>query len=148
MLVELDMQRKRDTYRSLPDYAIPPSRFEDRTANGLTKCVLRFLELKGHWATRVNTTGRLLQGKEYTDVLGHRKQHKNTWIPGTTRKGTADIHAVINGKHVSIEVKVGRDKLSEAQHKTKESIEASGGFYLEVRSFGEFYQWYNQKLEQ
>jgi hypothetical protein len=143
MLVELDMQHKRATYRSLPDHAIPPSRFEDRTANGLTRCILRYLELKGHWATRINTTGRLLQGKQYTDVLGHRKQHNSTWIPGATKRGTADIHSVIHGRHVSFEIKVGRDRMSEHQQRTKESIEASGGTYIEVRTFDEFYKWYN-----
>lgn len=144
ILAELDYNAKRDLYQNVPEYAIAKTKFEDKTANGLTRCILQFLQLKNHWATRINTTGRLLQGKEYTDVLGHRKQMKSTWIKGTTKKGTADIHAVLFGKHASLEVKISRDKMSKHQIATKEQIESSGGLYYVAKDFESFYAWYNR----
>lgn len=141
-LEQLADRRKREQYGSVPSHAIPRSKMNDKSANGLTNCILKWLELNNCWATRVNTTGRYLQGEQYTDVLGHRKQHPGKWIPGTTRNGTADIHAIINGRHISIEVKVGRDRMSEAQHQTKKAIEQSGGIYWVIRSFDEFMSQY------
>jgi hypothetical protein len=135
-------RRKRDQYPGVPEHAIPKTKFTDTTANGLTKAVLIWLELNGHWASRINTSGRYLQGPQYTDVLGHKKQLPGKWIPGTTRRGTADIHAVINGRHVSIEVKIGKDRMSESQHQTQQAIEQSGGVYLIVRSFDDFMHHY------
>ena len=34
---------------------------------------------------------------------GNHRDHKR-FMPSTTRKGTTDIHAVVNGRHLSIEV--------------------------------------------
>lgn len=136
------LKASKERYPNVPDHCRAGKKFTDKTANGLTNCVLKWLELNNCWATRINTTGRYLQGEQYTDVLGHRKQLPGKWIPGTTKHGTADIHAIINGRHVSIEVKIGRDRMSEAQHKTKTAIEQSGGIYWVVRSFDEFLSQY------
>jgi hypothetical protein len=141
-LEQLMDRKKEQQHPNIPDYARVKSKATDTTANGLTKAILSWLELNGHWASRINTTGRYLQGQQYTDVLGHKKQLPGKWIPGTTRRGTADIHAVINGRHVSIEVKVGRDRMSELQHETQQAIEQSGGIYLIVRSFDDFMSHY------
>jgi len=141
-LQELDFEHKREQYPNTPLHAIARTRFSDRTANGLTHCIIRWLELHGYWATRITTTGRQLKGPTITDVLGRTHQLAGKWIPGTTRKGTADIHAVIDGQHASIEVKIGSDKMSEAQHKTKEAIERSGGIYFVATDFESFHHWY------
>jgi hypothetical protein len=50
----------------------------------------------------------------------------------------ADITAVVNGRHVSIEVKTGRDKPQPEQMKMKSQIEHAGGMYIFVHSFDEF----------
>jgi Holliday junction resolvase len=50
----------------------------------------------------------------------------------------ADITAVVNGKHVSIEVKTGRDKPRPEQMKVKQQIEHAGGIYIFVRTFEDF----------
>jgi 3-methyladenine DNA glycosylase Tag len=65
-------------------------------------------------------------------------------VKGTTKRGTADIHAVICGRHASIEVKVGKDRMSDAQHKTKAAIEKAGGTYYIARNFESFMEWYQQ----
>jgi hypothetical protein len=130
-LAKLKQAATAERYPNVPEYALPRAKLNTSTANGLTKSIIQWLELNGHYAVRINTQGRYL--------------HKpGKWIPGTTRRGTADIHAVINGRHVSIEVKVGRDKMSEAQHNTKAAIEQAGGTYFIAKDFDSFMTWYNE----
>lgn len=133
-LSELDRAAKAKYYPSVPLHALPKKAFSDASANGLTQCILQWLKLNGCYATRVTSAGRYLE-----------KEQK--WIPGTVRKGTADIHAVIAGKHASIEVKIRRDRMSEAQEQTRQEVEASGGFYFIARDFEGFYQWYRQLFD-
>lgn len=42
-----------------------------------------------------------------------------------------------------IEVKAGKDRMSEWQVKTKQDVENSGGIYLVVRSFDDFKNYYD-----
>ena len=44
-------------------------------------------------------------------------------------------------KTANIEVTIGRDRMSEAQHKTKEAIESCGGIYYVATTFENFYSW-------
>ena len=71
----------------------------------------------GGYANRISSAGRMVNGR---------------YIPGTTRKGTADIHAIINGHHFSIEIKVGRDRMSEWQKDERDRVEKAGGNYMIV----------------
>lgn len=142
-LADFDLQERRQRYPTMPEYAIPRTRFSDTTSNGLIRAILRWLELHGCWASRINTQGRYIQGHQVEDVVGRRRQLPGRWVKGTTRRGTADIHAVIAGRHVSIEVKVGKDRMSDAQHKTKKAIEACGGVYYIARDFESFAEWYS-----
>ncbi len=128
-LTELTQMDKARRYPSVPRYALPKKKLTDSTANGLTQAILSWLELNGCWATRVSSAGRYLP-----------KEKK--FIPSTTKLGCADIHAVIGGRHVSIEVKVGKDRMSEDQHKVKAAIEKAGGVYFLARTFDEFLEWY------
>lgn len=112
---------------SMPSYAVPKPKYSDRTSNGLTKCIIAYLTLLGGWASRINTTGRYLKGKQVTDVLGHTQRTKGKWIPGTTKTGTPDIIGDLNGSFIGIEVKIGRDKLSDRQQAVQSKIQESGG---------------------
>jgi hypothetical protein len=57
--------------------------------------------------------------------------------------GTADISLTLkNGLSVKVEVKWGKDRQSEAQKKYQAKIEKSGGIYLIIHKFEEFYDWY------
>lgn len=128
-LEDLALKDKVSRYPAVPDHARPRTKFNTSTANGLTQAILTWLKLNGCWATRVSSAGRYLPGAGF--------------IPSTTRKGTADIHAVIDGRHVSIEVKIGRDRMSEAQKKTQTEIQAAGGLYFIAKDFDSFMAWYN-----
>ena len=108
-------------------------------ANGLTRCVIDFLNLSGHMAERINCTGRYMdRSQTFEDVTGKvRTIGTGQWIPTSGMKGTADISATINGRSVKIEIKM-KDKQSEVQREYQRRIEAAGGIYLIVRSFAEF----------
>jgi hypothetical protein len=41
-----------------------------------------------------------------------------------------------------IEVKVGKDRLSEDQRKEMAAIEQAGGIYYVARNMADFYEWY------
>lgn len=134
----MDIDRGRVTHRNIPESARVSTKFSDKTANGLTKCIIAFITLSGGWATRVTSTGRMIPtGK--TEVF----DGKLKWIPGTTKKGTPDIMATLNGKSLFIEVKIGKDRQSEAQKQVEADINASGGYYFCAKDFESFYQWVN-----
>lgn len=130
----------REKHPNLPEYARTTPQYTDRTANGLTKCVIDFIRFTGGQAERINSIGRYVdKSQTYTDVLGHtRKIGAGKWLPSTGMKGTADISAVIQGLAVKIEVKIGKDQQSEAQKKYQKAIESAVGVYWLVRSFNDF----------
>jgi len=128
---------------------LAPTKYRDDNANALTKCVIDFLNLSGHMAERINCTGRYMdRSQTFEDVTGKvRTIGTGQWIPTSGMKGTADISATINGRSVKIEIKIN-DKQSEVQREYQRRIEAAGGVYLIVRSFGEFMAWYNDFITQ
>ena len=125
----MTFEAKTKKYPSVPAHCIPQTKFTDKTANGLTKAVIHFLSLKGHYASRTQSQG------QYNERLGR-------WTHSTVRRGIGDIMTVIKGRTVMIEIKVGRDVQSEHQKQTQKEVEASGGVYLIVRSFEGFMEWY------
>lgn len=110
----------------------PPIWPEVRKSNGLTRMILNFLLWSGHRATRITTAGRMIgkPGKQY-------------YIPGTTRRGTADISATINGRSVMLEIKCGDDVASEYQLREQELERKAGGVYEFVHNPDEFFLFYD-----
>ena len=68
------------------------------------------------------------------------------WIKGTGTNGSADISATIAGKSVKIEVKILKDRQSEAQKQYQADIEKAGGIYYIAKDFTSFVEWYNLKF--
>lgn len=132
-LIELDFEVKKKRYPNMPEHCIPKLKAK-QNANGLTQSIIKFLTLKGHFATRTSSAGRYLT-----------KEKK--WIPGTTRKGFPDVTGTINGKSIFVEIKVGKDRMSEAQLKVKREIEMAGGVYYIAKSFDEFGKWYDENFK-
>jgi hypothetical protein len=129
ILSEMDYNYKRDLYKSVPAHAMPKARFSDKDTNSLTKAVLRWLELNGHYCSRIQSQG------QYNPTL-------KLWTKSTVKRGIADILTIIAGQTVMIEIKCGRDKQSPYQKETQIEVEQSGGTYLIVKSFDEFMTWY------
>lgn len=97
----------------------------DDTANGCTRCIIDYLHHKGWQAERINTTGIPIDSRrQVKDILGR----------------TRTIGSV------KIEVKMGRDRMSEAQRRYQRDIEAAGSIYYVARDFTEFVAWYHQNF--
>jgi hypothetical protein len=143
ILKNLKIEEHKKKFPSIPEYAIPKPKYSDATANGLTKCIIDFVNMKGYLAERTNTMGRVIDGrKTYTDAIGQTKTIGSMkYIPSTGMVGSSDIKVYINGKIIAVEVKM-KDKQSEAQKQYQLRIEQAGGQYWIVRNFEEFYNKY------
>lgn len=143
MLERLELEHYRRKHPTIPEAAIVTPKHRDDTANGLTRCIIRFLQLRGWQAERINTMGRPIDTRRVFDVAGcPRLVGSLTWGKSTSTPGSADISATINGHSVKIEVKIGRDRQSEAQRAYAEAVRAAGGVYVIARTFEEFVGWY------
>ena len=113
-------------------------------ANSLTGAILNYIRYNGSHAERVNNIARQVKSK--SGAMVH--------IPSANFKGTADIHAckmvgynlnfLKTGLFVAIEVKIGRDKLSEAQEYYRECVQKAGGVYMVVHTWDEFIEKWNE----
>jgi hypothetical protein len=148
-LKHLKQQSMLESYPNVPKYAISAPKYEDKTANGLTKCIIEFLQLSNHQAERINTMGRPIDNrKQVTDVIGRMKTIGSmTWGKSTATKGSADISATIQGRSVKIEVKIGADRQSQDQKIYQENIEKSGGQYWIAKNFDDFIKKYDDFLD-
>lgn len=107
----------------------PLRKFRDDNEAGLIKCIKAFVFLNGGQAERI-------------DNRGYWVEEAKKYVPSMCEAGTADIHCTINGLSVKVEIKIGKDRQSEAQIKYQKRIEKAGGVYIIVRTFLDFYNWY------
>jgi len=142
-------EAKRFKYPSIEPAYLAPMVYNDNTANGLTRCIIDHLRLNNHQAERISNTGRTIDNSSsFVDVCGRVRIIGSTcWIPGTGTNGTADISATINGKSVKIEVKIGKDRQSEAQKVYQHTVEKAGGVYVIAKDFESYLLWYNLNFE-
>lgn len=122
-LERLHFEAKKALHSDVP-YLVQ-TKFRDDTANELTRCIIAWLKLNGNFGARVNSMGT------YSAKLGK-------YIRSGSTKGMADITSIINGRHVSIEVKTGKDRMRPEQWKVKNEVEQAGGVYLIASSFDNF----------
>lgn len=102
-------------------------------ANALTDAVIRYLSTYGCATARINTTGI------YDENLGRYR------FSGST-KGVEDISCIlpviINGRKfgiaIAVEIKIGKDRLSDDQKLRRDKVEAAGGHYIVAKTFDEF----------
>ena len=130
-LANLEMAEKRRTHPNVPNRFRIKSKFVVKDTNSLTLAVKRCLELHDCYVVRVQSQG------QWNQALGR-------FTKSNTGKGTADLHAVINGRHVSAEIKWGKDRLSADQKRTAQQVQASGGLYLTVKDYDTFWIWFEQ----
>jgi hypothetical protein len=138
-------QHSRERYPDFPEYARVIEKYSDKTANGLTKCIIHWIKFNAGQAERISVTGRYVDtSKMITDVVGRtRKIGSGKYIPSTMQTGSADISAIIRGRSVKIEVKIGSDRQSEAQRAYQEQVEKAGGVYIIAKTFEDFLNWYD-----
>lgn len=109
---------------------LAPRTFRDDGANSLTKCITAYLKLSGAFVSRLNNGG------VYDTRL---KRYR----PGTNRRGLPDVIATYKGKSLMIEVKHGRDIMSNYQKEIQQEQEASGGVFFIAHNFTDFKQWFD-----
>ena len=143
--IELLTIESKAKYPNMPDHARVIKVPTESSANALTKAVIKWIQLHGGQAERINTMGRMIDTRKVvTNVVGQQSLIGSMkYIPTTGTKGSADISAVINGKAVKIEIKYGKDRQSEAQKIYEYEITKAGGIYLIVRTFDDFVKWWN-----
>ena len=145
-LKALELESLRGKYPSMDARFIPLTDWKDTSANGLTKCIIFWINANGGQAERISNQGQYRAGKKIevgTGEIQYTTELKGKWTPGQGTKGTADISATIRGRSVKIEVKQ-KDKQSEVQKQYQQSIESAGGVYQIVRDFDSFVQWYEK----
>ena len=140
LLEELYIKVTKENYPNFPEFAIPPEKFNDKTANDLTKTICKFISYIGGQAERISNQGQYRDNtKVVTDVLGRKRTiGSGTWTKGQGTNGTADISAIYRGKSFKIEVKIGKDRMSQAQLRYKQEVERAGAFYIIARNFDDF----------
>ena len=142
LMHELKLQRYAITHPNYPPDYIPKTMYKDSTANGLTKAICDYINYHGYQAERINTMGTAREKKTTAGkVIGV------TWTKGTITAGSADISATIKGRSVKIEVKIGKDRQSEAQKRYQENIEKAGGTYIIAKDFDSFVEWYEKFIQ-
>ena len=141
-------QEQQHKHPNFPPKYLAKSKYRDDTANGLTRCIVDYIRLQGGQAERINTTGIPQDTRQQvTDILGRTRTIGSvTWRTGGGTAGSADISATIQGRSVKIEIKIGKDRQSEAQRQYQAAIEAAGGLYYIAKTFTEFVGWYAQQF--
>jgi hypothetical protein len=142
LMHELKLQRYAITHPNYPQDYIPKTMYKDSTANGLTRAICDYINYNGYQAERINTMGTAREKKTTAGkVIGV------TWTKGTSTAGSADISATIKGRSFKIEVKIGKDRQSDAQKRYQENIEKAGGTYYIAKDFDSFVEWYEKFIQ-
>lgn len=103
-------------------------KWEDQTANGLTRAIVDYLKFIGGNFTRVNVMGTPRKNK-YGKLI---------FTPSTTKKGTADILGALKGRYIAIEVKIGADRQSAEQLQEQKDVTSAGGLYIIAKDMQSF----------
>ena len=128
--------RKQAQYPNVPEYAITIPKYEDRTANGLTRCIIDFLNSQnGCCCFRISNEG----------IMRIDKNGKAFRATSSMQNGISDLISCVWGRFVSIEVKVNKDVQSEAQKDYQRQIENARGYYVIAKDFKGFLDWFNLK---
>jgi hypothetical protein len=148
-LKDLELATLKAKYPTIEERFIPLTSWTDNSANALTKCIVSFINMSGGYAERINTMGTYKQAKTVKDVDGiTRTVGKGKYIPSGSTKGSADISATIKGRAVKIEIKYGKDRMSEAQKEYQQNTERAGGIYYIARDFDSFIEWYDKLISE
>ena len=129
---------KQAKYPNIPDYAVTVPQYEDASANGLSKCIIDFLNSQDHcYCGRISNEG----------VMRTNQYGKSFRVKSSMQNGISDLDAVIYGRAVKIEVKKNRDVQSEDQKNYQKLIENAKGYYVIAKDFQGFFDWFTAKFK-
>lgn len=97
----------------------------------LTNQIIDFIYRRGGYAFRASSIGI------YDRKLGYYRT--------ASKKGVADILAVFRGQFIAIEVKIGKDKLSDEQVGFLKTIEHYGGLSFIAKDLRSFSEWWDKQ---
>ena len=149
-LINLRMAKDKSKGSNLLYSYVKTPKYDDSTANGLTTCIIDFLNMMdGTHAERISNEGRTIDTrKTITNVVGQVRQIGSIKrIKSSMQLGTADISATILGRSVKIEVKIGNDRQSLNQKEYQRQIENAKGYYVIAKDFETFYNWFTDKFK-
>ena len=133
-LCQLADERKAAKHPTLPAHARVKAKYSDKSANELTRCIVDYLTLSGHFATRLQSTGTY-------------RADLQRFVPSQQRAGLPDIYSCVDGGHaVHIEIKVGKDRLSEDQKQTISDLQQAGASVFITGDFQTFYDWFTTEF--
>lgn len=114
-----------------------------KKTNGLTTYVANFLKYHGHYANRINVSGRMV-GKITKTESGATFDDRRM-IKSSTKKGTADLMCSIRGRMVCLEIKNRhtRDRASDKQDEERDRVRATGAVYERITDVEQFLLWYD-----
>lgn len=150
MAIKEKLERSPNFYEDAENAALYVRYPKEATAGGLTQLICCWLKWKGHYANRINTQGQARVHKipRFNIGSGEMQYSKNVqWTKGTTKRGTPDISCIIYGRAVWVEVKVGKDRLSDAQKEQGEAIQEAGGTWFVARDMQSFVDFYYKFIE-
>lgn len=133
-----DTKKRNPLMAANAPHSLVISTYKPNSTNGLTKCIVHWFLLNGHFAERTNTMGVYREGETIVDVVGFTRKMKGSYTKGTGTKGSSDIKAMAMGRSIMIEIKFGKDRMSPAQKSYKDRIIAAGGIYLVAKTFDQF----------
>jgi hypothetical protein len=140
----LEWEYLKERHPLVPDHALAKTAWSDKTANGLTKMIVSFIQMSGYQAERINTMGTYRAAKKYTNLDGvTRTVGKGSYTKSGSTPGSSDISATIKGRSVKIEIKIGADRQSDAQKAYEKAIVQAGGWYLICKNFDDFIEWFD-----
>lgn len=99
-------------------------------ANDLTRQIVKFMRDQGAFATRLDSKGTF-------------RADLQKFVPSQQVAGLPDAFGVFHGRAIFCEVKVGKDRLSEAQKATHQDLIHAGAYLFTTGSFDDFKDWWN-----
>lgn len=144
-LSKLHFQHLREKHPTTPIHALPRKTFTDKTANGLQTAIKTFCDIQGLLCERRGNEGRYRPGRQVIDVIGRTRVMKGTWLPGQNN-GQGDLSVTVKGRIHWIEVKIGKDRQSDAQKDFENKVKRAGATYNIVKSWEDWYKVYLKVL--
>lgn len=103
------------------------------TANSLTRRIVAHIQDNGYFATRLQSTGMYREDLE-------------KYVPSQQRAGMPDVFAVVEGRAVFVEVKAGKDRLSDGQKQTIAALKGAGAWVCVAQDFQGFVDWFTAQF--
>lgn len=110
-----------------------PKKKKSSPANQLTSDIMDYLLEKNCAVARINTTGI------YDEKLGrYRKSGSTNGVEDINCTYPLNVKGITIGLTIAIEVKIGKDVMSDDQKKRKQRIELAGGIYIIAKEMEQF----------